>query len=137
MLNSIYTAAAKLSRGTSGNKEAELETQPSSAEAASDTSESLDRFPPRPSASSDRRGQSVDVRRTLSTPSGSGSLKVPRAGATCAAVSQPCLLQASMTQDNQATAPNNDCHVEPGVAWEPFGQHFVQHRHWHRCQKSA
>lgn len=79
MLNSIYTAAAKLSRGTSGNKEAEVESQQSVGEPASDTSESLDRFPPRPSASSDRRRQSVDVRRNLYSPSASGSLKVTHA----------------------------------------------------------
>ena len=77
MLSSLYTAAAKLSRGTSGNKEAELESQQSAGEPAGDTSESLDRFPPRPS--SDRRGQSVDVRRNLCSPSASGSLKVTHA----------------------------------------------------------
>ena len=74
MLNSIYTAAAKLSRCTSGIKQAELNAQQEDPGTTSDASEGLDRFPPRPS--SDRRGRSVDVRRNLPSPSGSGSLKV-------------------------------------------------------------
>ena len=81
MFNNLFsTAAAKLSRSSSKNATSNTQTAQPTDEAGSSAMneefESLDRFPPRASASSERPRQSVDVRKLSPSPSGSGSIKV-------------------------------------------------------------
>ncbi len=82
MFNSLRTAAAKLTRGSSGGQLAAQDQRTSeqkaeqSSEAASvgedDTLGSIHSFPPRSSASRDRSRQSSDGRRAIPRASTSG-----------------------------------------------------------------